>query len=240
MKQGCVHQRSHKSNCNVVHDRQSVNRRYTLVDSKVPTILGYIYLYTYTSNDTVEMAQRQVHYSFRPMTTIPAGVGLLYPSGTRDCRRRGQKAIASSAPRLAKISQLARWRPDRLLLTPTLPTHTPPPNPATPQLSSYRAQTTHGPWITLSYNLYVVFSAICARHHASRASRSAIVRAFHRTYIITGDPRNTSELRERPIRLRLMLPDCPVRTSSRRIAHHDRQRTPSISHHEAAFTGRTL
>lgn len=37
-----------------------------------------------------------------------------------------------------------------------------------------------------------------------------------------------------------MLSDCPVRTLPLRIAHHGRQRTPSISHHEAAFTGRTL
>jgi hypothetical protein len=37
-----------------------------------------------------------------------------------------------------------------------------------------------------------------------------------------------------------MLPDCPVRTSTRRIEHHSHQRTPSVSHHEAAFIGRTL
>lgn len=37
-----------------------------------------------------------------------------------------------------------------------------------------------------------------------------------------------------------MLADRPVRTTAPRIALHDGQRTPSVTHHEAAFTGRTL
>ena len=116
----------------------------------------------------------------------------------------------------------------------------PPPNPTTAYISYHWPQPLHGLSPITSHALYVVFSALWPRHHAHRASRSAIVRAFHRIYIITGDPRNTSELRERLVRLHLMLSDCPVRTPSHRTAHHDRQRTPSISHHEAAFTGRTL
>lgn len=116
----------------------------------------------------------------------------------------------------------------------------PPPKLTTAYIHSHSPQTPHGLSPITPHALYVVLSALWPRHHAHRASRSAIVRAFHRTYIITGDPRNTLELRERPLRLRLMLSDCPVRTPSRRTAHHNRQRTPSISHHEAAFTGRTL
>ena len=134
--------------------------------------------------------------------------------------------------------RLALLFPTPIYLNQPLPI--PPPNPTIAYISSPWPQTPHGPSPTTSHTLYVVFSALWPRHHAIRASRSAIVRAFHRTYTITGDPINTSELRERPLRLRLMLLDCPVRTPPRRTARHDRQRTPSISHHEAAFTGRTL
>lgn len=92
-----------------------------------------------------------------------------------------------------------------------------------------------------SLRSFLQFAAQPARDTTrSRASRSAIDRAFIRTYIIVDDPRTASEARERPVRLHLMPLVRPVRSSSPRSDHHDSQRTPSVSHHEAAFTGRTL
>lgn len=99
---------------------------------------------------------------------------------------------------------------------------------------------TRGLRVIVLDTLYPVLAAVCSRHHAIRASRSAIDRAFIRTYIITDTPRTASEPRERPVRLCLMLADRPVRITAPRIALHDGQRTPSVTHHEAAFTGRTL
>ena len=157
------------------------------------------------------------------MNVLITSVGSRNYSGSHNRRRRGQRLLP---PRRRRAWQRSRWPAGVEIACFSHPRFLPippPPKPATHQLYSYRAKTTHGSWLTIPHTLYVLFRAICAQHHASRASRSTIVRAFVGTYIITGDHITTSEPRERSVRLLLMLSDCPVRTLSLRIAYHHRQ-----------------